>query len=97
MASVSLEPEALADIDEAHNWYERRQPGLGDRFEDHPDDVFEWILSNLKACSEVRPGIRKHNLRTFPYTVYFRAVPQGIVVFAVLHGARHPGRWKRRF
>jgi hypothetical protein len=36
-----------------------------------------------------RPEIRRVLVRRFPYRVFFFLLPDAIVVFRVLHGARH--------
>jgi plasmid stabilization system protein ParE len=35
-------------------------------------------------------------VRRFPYAIYFHAMPDEIVVLAVIHGRRHPRRWQSR-
>jgi hypothetical protein len=44
---------------------------------------------------EVEPGIRKCQLKTFPYAVIFRD-GMGIEILAVMHLRRQPGYWKGR-
>jgi plasmid stabilization system protein ParE len=90
MRAVILEPEAFADITEAHDWYEERRPGLGAEFEAHLDTTLDWIARNVGLCKIVRPAIRRHLVRVFPYAVYFRTAGSEVRVTAVLHGARGP-------
>ena len=96
MLALILEPEAYVDIQDAHDWYESRRPGLGARFEAHVDQTLLWIAENAGLCIEHRPGIRKRMVRVFPYLVYFTATPDEIRVVAVLHGARDQAALRRR-
>ena len=36
---VVFRPESLADLLQTHEWYEQRQPGLGDSFLDRMEDT----------------------------------------------------------
>jgi hypothetical protein len=40
--------------------------------------------------------VRRALTRRFPYRVFFIVLPDAIVVFAVLHAARHDRIWKQR-
>ena len=42
------------------------------------------------------PEVRRVLTRRFPYRVFFIARTDAIVVFAVLHAARHDRVWKNR-
>jgi len=35
-------------------------------------------------------------MRRFPFGIYYRIEQSHIVVLAVLHGSRHPRRWRER-
>ena len=96
MPTVSLEPEAYLDIQEAQDWYEDQDPGLGARFESYVNAALDWISGNIGLCREVRPGVHVHLVNVFPYLVYFRLVEGGARVFAVIHSARNPRIvWRR--
>ena len=42
------------------------------------------------------PLVRRVLTRRFPYRVFFIVRPDAIVVFAVVHAARHDRVWKHR-
>jgi hypothetical protein len=44
------------------------------------------------VCRQARLGL----LRKFPYLVIYRVFPDFVSVVAVVHGRRHPRRWKAR-
>jgi toxin ParE1/3/4 len=55
-------------------------------------------LKNPESFTRVRrnPTVRRVLTRRFPYRVFFIVRPDAIVIFAVLHAARHDRAWKQR-
>lgn len=89
--TVSIRPEAKADLRQAHDWYEERLPGLGNEF---LADLAESLLK-IEDQPERFPfyyrGFRRTLARRFPYKIFFRIVGRDVIVFRVLHGAQnHP-------
>jgi len=93
---VVFRPEADQELLTARRWYEEQQPGLGAQFASEIDDTVERISSNPLAYPLVHGETRRAIVRRFPFGIYFRAAPAGIVVMAVMHGRRHPLRWQLR-
>lgn len=93
---VIARDEAEADIAEAALWYERRCAGLGAEFVHAVDQCFELLSRQPDVFSVVYRGARLGLLHKFPYLVIYRAFPNFISVVAVMHGRRHPRRWKSR-
>jgi plasmid stabilization system protein ParE len=93
---VIARDEAEADIAEAALWYERRCGGLGREFVRAVDSCFELIARQPDAFPVVYRNARLGLLRKFPYLVVYRVFPEFITVVAVIHGRRHPRRWKSR-
>ena len=88
--------QARREFDAAGDWYERERPGLGEAFLIEVDRVLQLISSNPDAFPEVIDGIRKAVIKRFPYSLYFRARGESIVVLAVFHSARNPAVWRTR-
>ena len=93
---VVVRPRARTDIETASFWYETRQPGLGIRFVNELDRLFERVEESPFQFPEIEGGVRRGLLRRFPYGVYFAPEPERIVIIAVLHLHRHPETWKQR-
>lgn len=91
-----VRPLAESDVDDAGGWYEHQQSGLGLRFLDAVDQVFDRIQAAPLQFPSVSPTVRRALLHTFPYAVYFRATDEAVVVLAVLHLRRDPRRWRMR-
>lgn len=95
---LEVRPDVLIDIEEAVQWYENREPGLG---VDFARDVLHAIDSLALNPLIYRLRHRRQNVRwllldRFPYRVIYRVSGNLITVFAVLHSARHDRQWKKR-
>ena len=90
--------EAEFDITEAAVWYESREPGLGLQVTAEISAAIQRALQNPLGYLRLRkhPHVRRVLVRGFPYRVFYIVRADAIVVFAVIHAARHDRRWKRR-
>lgn len=82
---LRLRPEALGDIRAAMTWYEQREAGLGARFLEHADTLFELIAGRPLSFPVVYREFRRALMRRFPYAVYYIAEHETAIVFAMLH------------
>jgi len=87
---------AGSDIDHAASWYDERQPGLGLRFLDAVDQLFDRIRAGPMQFPLISADVRRALLHTFPYAAYFRVTDETIIVFALLHLRRDPRTWRAR-
>jgi len=92
---VVLRPQAEAEIQAAYDWYENAVRGLGDRFLQRLDAVFDRVAESPQQFPEMF-GFRRTVVPSFPYCVYFRELGEEVVVVAVLHGRRSPVRLRGR-
>lgn len=88
--------QAEVDITDAAVWYERYQPGLGHDFLAAVDAAIEAAAQNPFRFPRLRqrPEVRRVLTDRFPPRVFFIRRAEDIVVFRVLHGARHDREWK---
>jgi plasmid stabilization system protein ParE len=93
---VVLRDEALAEFDDAFDFYEGQRPGLGVTFAAHIQEVFDRIGSNPTLHAVVFADIRKAAVARFPYRVYYRVEAAKVQVIAVFHTARDPAIWQGR-
>ena len=93
-----VRPEAEVDITDAAVWYESRQSGLGLELISEIQAAIERALNDPEIFSRLRdkPPVRRVLARRFPYRVFYIVRPDALVVFAVLHAARHDRTWKDR-
>jgi hypothetical protein len=92
MASeLIIEPEAQNEIEEAIDWYETQQIGLGLEFLNYLDGYFQ-TLKNQKALFEIKrkPVFRELPLKRFPYIIIYEVIPNQIIVYSVFHTFQDP-------
>lgn len=94
---IIFDPEARQEFDEATDWYDEQQPGLGDRFESEVQSVFRRIQENPARFQLVGQTVRQARLKTFKsYSLFFHVEPKFIGVVAVFHASRDAAELQRR-
>lgn len=93
---VILRDEAEADMVEAALWYERRCLGLGAEFVRSVDACLSLVSRQPTLFPVIHREAHMALPRRFPYLIIYRVFPDFISVVAVIHGKRHPRRWKAR-
>jgi plasmid stabilization system protein ParE len=93
---VVLREEAQAEFDEAFDFYEGKQPGLGVDFAARVQEVFDRIGANPQLHGAVLADVRKAVVARFPYCVFYRAESARVQVLAVFHNRRDPSIWQSR-
>lgn len=93
-----IRSEAEADLIEAAAWYDSRESGLGLELLSEVHSGIARALENPESFTRVRrtPTVRRVLIRRFPYRIFFIVRPDAIVVFAIIHAARHDRVWKYR-
>ena len=94
--SLTIQPEAADEANEAFNWYEDRQPGLGHEFYRELTRCLEFVIENPHLARMAHHGLRKRKLDRFPYLIVYRVNDSEISVVSVFHGSRKPAIWKKR-
>lgn len=94
--SIEIAPGAIQDIQEAIDYYEEQQIGLGEKF--------EYVLNKQIQRLEKNPffRIRYDNvhclpLKKFPFMVHFTLNEKGklVTIRAVFHTSINPAKWKK--
>jgi plasmid stabilization system protein ParE len=94
--AVVLRRAAQREFDEAVLWYEERRVGLGAEFVAEIERAVGLAAENPERFPVMHRDVRCVRTRRFPYSVFFRIEPAGIVVLAVFHARRNPATWQRR-
>ena len=96
MTPLSINAEALTEIDEAAAFYEQRSEGLGLRFVHAVQRCMNQI-ERSPGRFPVRYAQRRRALvGDFPYLVIYRWADPEIRVLAIAHTRRHPTYWRKR-
>jgi plasmid stabilization system protein ParE len=94
------EPEfhRLADheLNEAAQYYELEEPGLGAAFLEEVDRCLQSIQTHPEAGAILRGDVRRRLVRRFPYALVYRIKPTSIRVLAVMNLKRRPMYWVGR-
>jgi plasmid stabilization system protein ParE len=89
--------EAERDITDAAIWYQNQKAGLGEEFIAEVQAAMERAVANPRQYPRFRrkPEVRRILTKRFPYRVFFVLRVDAVVVFRVLHGARHDREWNQ--
>ncbi len=94
--AIRLRRIAQREYDEAVDWYETCQQGLGLRFVVAIRKIFEDIAAHPQSFPVVYPGVREAVLTKWPYVVYYEVHDEHILILAVFHASRDPSVWQER-
>lgn len=97
MKQAKLHTLANAELEEAVEWYNDRQPGLGHELLDEVLQAIDRIELDPGIGARYRSGTwRFYRLHRFPYLVYYKEFADYIWIAAVAHQRRRPAYWRRR-
>lgn len=96
MKSARFLPAARREFLAEIIYYNQEQGGLGARFTAAVEEATVRALAFPLAGSPAAANTRRVFLQGFPFSVVYRAVPAGIVIFAVAHQSRRPDYWESR-
>jgi toxin ParE1/3/4 len=87
---------AEAEVTEALDWYRGRSPTAARGFLKELDRTLRRIQHEPESFPQVTPTIRRALLLHFPYGVYYQVHTEVISIVGIIHGRRHPSRWRSR-
>jgi plasmid stabilization system protein ParE len=93
---VTIRRVARSEIKEAHDWYEGRRKGLGERFLDAVKDTIRRVGQTPEMHQIIYRDVRHSLVPGFPYAVYYRVLKAKVVVVGVCHSSRNPETWQSR-
>ena len=96
MTSARFAPSARREFLAEIIYYNQEQAGLGARFTAAVEEAAARALAFPRAGSPAAANTRRVFLQGFPFSIVYREVPTGIVIFAVAHQSRRPGYWESR-
>lgn len=96
MFTLSIRPEAEADLSSSFGFYQDCRVGLGTDLLLCVEECLERITRNPFQFPCVYKNVHRALIHRFPYAIFFVVTEQQIVVLAVMHASRSPRRWKGR-
>ena len=92
-----LRPIAELEANEAYDWYEEQEIGLGDRLR----HSIRKGIDSIKTRPLTFPVVYGSNVRhvvipDFPYRIIFSTHDEFIIILAIFHTSRNPLTWRSR-
>ncbi len=94
--TFSFHPEAEAEFNEAVEYYEIREEGLGFDFAHEVYSAIGRAAEHPDAWPLLDDDIRRCQTRRFPFGVLYSQESNGIYVLSVMHLHQDPDYWKHR-
>lgn len=94
--TFNFHPDAEAEFNEAIDYFENKQVGLGRDFAIEVYLTIDRVLSFPKAWAILEGKIRRSLVNRFPYGLLYAEENGGIFILAVMHLHRDPDYWKYR-
>ncbi len=90
---VLFEPAASRELNEAADFYDREQPGLGTEFLDAVEAALVVVAENPAAFPVLLGETRKRVVGRFPYSILYWFDRTTVHVTALAHHRQRPGYW----
>ena len=88
--ALVVQSEAVIDIQEAFEWYEMKQEGLGFNFIEEVENGFEKISIHPQYYTSITADFRRYKIKRFPYLIVYEIEDDAVVVNSVRHSSRKP-------
>ncbi len=87
-----LQARAIKELLEAWTWYEEKQVGLGDRFENEVYKSLKEVERHPKRYHERKQSFRSKKIKTFPYLIIYLIEEKEklILISSIFHTSRNP-------
>jgi plasmid stabilization system protein ParE len=93
---AQLHEEAEREIQQAFEYFESRQPGLGIDFVQRVDDAIAKVCENPDRWPRLGSSVRRCQTDRFKYGIIYHVLGNEIEVLAVMDLRRKPGYWRQR-
>ncbi len=94
--TVSFNPLAEQELNDAAQYYELESAGLGAAFLNEVERCCDSIVEHPEAGYIVHGSIRRRLVGRFPYAVLYAIRPEVVRVLAVMNLKRRPAYWVGR-
>ncbi len=82
---LKVQHEALIEIQEAYEWYEKKRVGLGDELIEELEDCYQKISLNPQHYSfaDNRKEFRRIKVARFPYIIIYEVEEDRVIIISV--------------
>ncbi|HOS97927.1 MAG TPA: type II toxin-antitoxin system RelE/ParE family toxin [Deltaproteobacteria bacterium] len=92
----SFHPIAVAELNEAIDYYEELQSGLGFEFAKEVFSSIQRVIEFPAAWSPLSPNTRRCLVHRFPYGIIYQTLNDEILIVAIMQLNRKPSYWENR-
>jgi hypothetical protein len=89
-------PAAEIELNEAIDYYNKCQDGLGLEFAKEAYSAIQNILSFPQAWTPLSKNTRRCLINRFPYSIIYQVADNQIFIIALMQLNRRPEYWKKR-
>ncbi len=93
---VIYTPDAAEDVAASYDWYESREPGLGEDFLRCVEACALAIQRQPQMFPVAVDDFRRALIRRFPYEIFYEATEEGLIIYSVFHCSQNPEKWRKR-
>ncbi|MAN28666.1 MAG: hypothetical protein CMH14_15345 [Mesonia sp.] len=90
--SIQFLSDAISDIEDAIDYYESQQKGLGKRFTISLNETISYLLKSPDAFPFHAREIRKIPFKKFPYLLFYEVLNKEITVVAIFNTHQNPSK-----
>jgi mRNA-degrading endonuclease RelE of RelBE toxin-antitoxin system len=92
MFKVFFRDIALQELEEANDWYEGKQKGLGDRFLSEIDNCINHLKENPQLFAKRKRNYREAIIKSFPFVLLYKIDKEAkaVIILSVFHTKRNP-------
>jgi plasmid stabilization system protein ParE len=94
--TVSLHELAELELNDAADFYDSREAGLGSEFVREVQKAVRQLSEYPESAPLVKGDARVKVLRKFPYNIIYFVTPETIRLLAIASQSRRPFYWIRR-
>ena len=94
--NYAFHAEAEAELNQAVDYYNARQPGLGREFAREVNTAIQNVIAYPNAWTPLSKRTKRCLVNRFPYGVIYQVTDRGIFIIAVMQLNRRPGYWRDR-
>ncbi len=89
---IIFESRATRELFEEWIWYEERQAGLGDKFENEVYKRIEQIKQNPERYPSRKKAFRESKIKRFPFLIIYKILEEEKIIFitSIFHTSRNP-------
>ena len=93
---VIFTPEADDDVAGSYDWYESREPGLGEDFLRSVEACVRGIQRHPEMYPAAIDEFRRAPIRRFPFEIFYELTVDSITIYSVFHCSQDPQKWRER-